>query len=168
MRDKPARYFERPRPAAWLALVLLVLLVACNRLVPSGFWKSYRSELIQKQYSDQGPWGGERWLFWSASKSGVLSEHEVSQFATDHGWRFVRRFAVPAGTLRKSPAFDAAPDPASSSLPAFINGDSMILKFDSGWMFEDAGTNEMTTAHGYVQISADGRQMVVFHAWGNW
>jgi hypothetical protein len=34
-------------------------------------------------------------------------------------------------------------------------------------MREDPGTNEMSTAYGYVQISSDGRQMLVYHLWGN-
>ena len=51
--------------------------------------------------------------------------------------------------------------------PRHIADDSIILKFDSNWMREDPGTNQMTPAYGYVQINKEGSAMAVYHFWGN-
>ncbi len=43
----------------------------------------------------------------------------------------------------------------------------LLLRFASGWMREDPGTNEMSPAYGYVLLSKDGSSMAVYHKWGN-
>jgi hypothetical protein len=55
----------------------------------------------------------------------------------------------------------------ADQFPRHITGDLVVLKFNSGWMREDPGTNEMSTAYGYAVLSKDGRQLAVYHLWGN-
>ena len=142
-------------------------LVGCHSLIPSGFWKGYRSGSIVKQFSDQGPWGGERWILWQAPSSEGFSEADAQRFAVGHGWKFLERVEVSAGSVGASSLFRKGYDLARENFPKFISGDSVVLKFESGWMREDLGTNEMSTSYGYVQLSKDGRQMVIYHLWGN-
>ncbi len=168
----------RTRTSARVAGVLLVAasLAACRSLVPAGFWKGYRSNLIIKQESDQGPWGGHRWICWDSPNSGTFSESDAKQFALDHGWKFLVRVEVPANALTRptdtqpqavSSLFHPGYDQARQDFPAYITGESVVLTFDSGWRREDPGTNETSTAVGYLQLSRDGRKMLVYHLWGN-
>ena len=83
---------------------------------------------------------------------------------------FLERVEVPAmaigGSISTS-LFHPGYDRAREEFPRHIAGDSVVLKFDSRWMREDPGTNEMSTAYGYLQLCKDGRQMIVYHLWGN-
>jgi hypothetical protein len=151
---------------AAIAIVASVL-VGCHSLTPSGFWKGYRSDSIVKQFSDQGPWGGERWILWQAVTTEGFSEADAQRFAVGHGWKFLERVEVSAASIGTSSLFKKESDLARENFPKLISGESVVLKFESGWMCEDPGTNEMSTAYGYVQLSKDGRQMVVYHHWGN-
>ena len=158
----------RTSTATAAILAAAIALTACNRLVPSGFWKGYRKDSIVKQQSDQGPWGGERWILWESSETGAFSEVDAKRFAVDHSWTFLERVEMPAGAIDAAPVFFKGYDYARTHFPRFIAGDSVVLQFDSGWMREDPGTNAMSTAYGYLQLSKDGRKMVVYHLWGNW
>jgi len=150
------------------AIVLVAIaLTGCRSLMPSGFWKSYRSGLIVKQFSDQGPWGGERWILWQAANAHGFSEADAQRFAVGHGWKFLERVEVSAGAVGVSSLFQEGYDLARENFPKFISGDSVVLKFESGWIREDPGTGATSTSYGYVQLSNDGRQMVVYHLWGN-
>ena len=51
--------------------------------------------------------------------------------------------------------------------PRHIEGACIVLVFDSGWIREDPGTNETSTAHGYALLSEDGRKMAIYQFWGN-
>jgi hypothetical protein len=135
--------------------------------MPSGFWKGYRSSAIVKQFSDQGPWGGERWILWQSGSGDTFSEADARGFAESHDWKFLERVEVAEQAIGDSSLFRSGHDRAREDFPKFISGASVVLKFDSGWMREDPGTNEMSTAFGYIQLSRDSRQMVVFHLWGN-
>ena len=142
-------------------------LAGCKPLVPSGFWKGYRSDAIVKQFSDQGPWGGERWILWESRSGEGLSETDAKRFAERHGWKFLSRVDASSQSIHATSLFRNGNDRARDRFPKFIAGDSVVLKFDSGWMREDPGTNEMSTAYGYVQVSKDGCRMIVYHLWGN-
>ena len=129
-----------------------------------------------RQQSDQGPWGGHRWIHWESPDVGAFPEVEVRQFAQNHGWRFVERTEVSSREMSDwtgvdgrnlFPLFYPKQSGVSDDFRRHISRDSVILKFDSRWMREDAGTNEMSTAYGYVQLSKDGQQMAIYHLWGN-
>jgi hypothetical protein len=55
----------------------------------------------------------------------------------------------------------------ADQFPRHITGDLVVLKFNTKWVREDAGTSEMSPAFGYAVVSADGRQLAVYHLWGN-
>jgi hypothetical protein len=154
---------------------LLLILCSCGPIGGAArFWKTYKPELIVAQQSDQGPWGGHRWVQWESRNAGVFSEREAKKFAIEHGWKFLQRFEVSAQGMsdwkgfkqsRVFPLFQTGL--ANDGFPRRIVSDSIFLKFDSGWLREDPGTNEMSTAYGYLQVSKDGTQMAVYHLWGN-
>ena len=43
---------------------MTLVLNSCSKFTPSGFWKNFHSELIEKKSSDQGPFGGTREIEW--------------------------------------------------------------------------------------------------------
>src|SRR5262245_54310473 len=83
---------------AWLILVQVATL-SCYSLVPAGFWRSYRKAFIANQESDQGPWGGWRWVQWRADQPGTFRESDVRDFAERQGWQCVERFQFAAREL---------------------------------------------------------------------
>ena len=170
-----------------LGLATLVMLAgsACARLAPAGFWASYRPELIENKSSDQGPWGGARWIQWASDKPGTFVEGDVKEWATDNGWTYCDRTEYPAQVVatewrfsdgrRVFPLLDRHPEllPTGGSssfgvqFPRHMAGDLIVLRFDTAWMREDPGTNEMTPAYGYVVLGEEGRKLAVYHFWGN-
>jgi len=149
---------------------------------PARFWKGYQSDLIVAEQSDQGPWGGWRWLQWRAGSSGVFQESAVRAFAERNGWEFVRRDEYTAKALEAWAAFKGQPIfpllypmdhgpqyfPASERFPRHISSDSVVLKYNSGWMRSDpVGPGaDLMIAYGFIHVSKDGREMAVYHLWG--
>src|SRR5215207_1912830 len=69
-----------------LFLVQLTFLAGCGRATPAAFWGGYRPELIEQKFSDQGPWGGVRWIRWVAQTEGTFRVSDVVSFAEVKGW----------------------------------------------------------------------------------
>ncbi len=157
--------------------VYCLLLVGCSGATPSGFWKNYHKSLIAEQYSDQGPWGGLRWIQWASKQQHAFSEEEALSFAKQNGWKLLTRTTHNEDSMSgwfddSNPIFPlyATSDSDSSDLarlPRHILGKCILLTFDSGWLREDPGTNEMSTSYGYILLSTDGERMAVYHFWGN-
>ncbi len=146
----------------WVLCLVLGLAPACSVLRgPAGFWKSFHSDLIRDRYSDHGPWGGDRWLLWKSELPGTFTVSAAQGFAELHGWRLLKEQAY------------APNQPADESLhqgeqngPRFLPVQSTILLFDSQWVRVKPGAGEGSIAIGYVQVSSDGREMYVYHFWG--
>ena len=143
-----------------LALLAFASLAGCRAARgPAGSWKTYRPNLVVAKSSEQGPWGGERWIVWRAPEAGTFT-FEARATAESHGWK-----------LLSNDHYDPTPariaDHPTSNEPEFLATPCTIGRFDSRWMREDPGTNEMSPAFGYVQVSDDGREMCVHHFWGN-
>lgn len=66
----------------FILLGLIVLCESCSNLSPAGFWTSFQKDLIIKQESDQGPWGGTRIIHWKTKSIKPFSEKELLDFAT--------------------------------------------------------------------------------------
>lgn len=128
---------------------------------PAGFWKAYRTDLVVAKSSDQGPWGGELWIAWHAPEAGVFTFAQARAIAESHGWKML------SDQHRDATRTDSDVRTSSPRQPSFLPMSSTVGRFDSGWLREDPGTNQMSTAVGYVQVSDDGRDMYVHHFWGN-
>ena len=157
----------------------MTVVVSCAKGVPGGFWAEYRAESIVDQSSDQGPWGGVRWVHWVAPAPGALTPAEAVQFAAAHGWtcqkpvnysaeqiREWQYSGKPVFPLRFGPA-DRRPDNgAVQELPRHIDGDSWVIQCDSGWVRVEPGSGKDTPAYGYIQLDRPGTRMAVYHLWG--
>ena len=47
----------------------LILFASCHKATPSGFWLDFRKELIVKNISDHGPYGGKLEIFWKSNSN---------------------------------------------------------------------------------------------------
>jgi hypothetical protein len=69
-----------------VAIVVVVMIAGgCARASPAGFWSTYRPDLIKDKDSDQGPWGGVRWIHWTSPTPGTFRSAEVLKFARSKG-----------------------------------------------------------------------------------
>ena len=73
----------------FLTLILTLAFAACNKATPAGFWKSYKKDLLVKNISDQGPYGGHRAVYWKCDKANSFTSNNVLEFARKNGWTLV-------------------------------------------------------------------------------
>jgi hypothetical protein len=135
------------------AAILVVMAVApgCARLVPAGFWTTYRPDLISGSFSDQGPWGGTRWVLWASPTAGTFTSTDILEFARAEGWEC-------------SSVGDALPD--VQRMPRHLQVASDVFACKTGWIRVAPGTGETSDALGYVQIEKSGTRMAIYHLWG--
>ncbi len=164
------------RICLYIIASLVVFWTASCTHAPAEFWTSYKKENIVKQFSDQGPWGGLRWIEWESKDSVIFSENQLIRFATDEGWKVVSRIEITADSMCSwvgsqgqltFPLLLGESDLRSDEIPRHITDDSALLKFETGMMREHPGTNEMTPAYGYVLYSLTNRRFAVYCFWGN-
>jgi hypothetical protein len=164
-------------------VLVLVVASACGRFGgAASFWNWYQKEFIVAKRSDQGPWGGWRWIEWRADQPGTFQESAVRDFAERRGWHCVQRDEYAAKTVgtwvtfKGQPIFpllypmDQGPDyyQPSERFPRHISSDSVVLKCDSGWTRKNPVDKnpDFVTAYGLIHLSTDGREMAVYHLWG--
>lgn len=161
------------------SLVMALAVMGCAKLSPTGFWTTYRTALIVQKYSDQGPWGGIRWVHWVSPTLGTFTATDAVRFATSHGWvcqepvsysaeqlRMWRRSGKPVFPLHFGAA-DRPPNSRSAErFPRHIETDSLITTCDSKWTRVLPGSGEATAALGYIQVDRFGSRMAVYHLWG--
>lgn len=168
----------RARTTATSLAIAATSLTACNSLTPCGFWKEYRHDAVVAQFSDQGPWGGHRWIQWSSPSADEFSAAGVTEFAESHGWKRVdtKHYSaeeVSNWVTNRGPVFPLIYENQGMSFnvycdryPRAMDGPLTVIRFDSRWIRVPPGTGEGETAFGFVLISDDGRQLAIYHAWG--
>jgi hypothetical protein len=166
---------------------MLLVCSGCARAAPAGFWKNFRSKLIVASHSDQGPWGGTRWIHWTAPEGARLPFEDVSEFARKNGWKCDKPQSVSAALLRRwvddgkpvfpAELFDAAPEVpinfekpewsrTSGGFPRHLTEDSQILRCDSRWIRTLGPSGRDETAYGFILVERSGRRLAVYHIWG--
>lgn len=159
-------------------LAALSVLVCCARLAPAGFWSTYHADLIVRKHSDQGPWGGSRWMHWEAPAPGTFTTADAVRFASSHGWVCQSPVLYSAGRmsawrLSGNPVFpihsgpaDHSPERLAEGFPRHIEGDSFVVPCDSDWIRVEPGSGVSTAAPGFIQVDRSGARMAVYHLWG--
>jgi hypothetical protein len=158
-------------------LILAVVFVSCNKLTPAGFWKSFDSDHIIKNNSDQGLWGGHRTITWK-NRANIYNSADIIKFAESNGWKLSDKAIIDTLADRnvsiknegdKLPedadlAIYGGNTEANLSFSGCVNGGCTLYEFDSGWMRVDE--DETISAKGYILISANKTRMTMFHSWG--
>jgi hypothetical protein len=166
------------RTRATVALVVLMA-VSCTKASPAGFWTAYRPELIRKRHSDQGPWGGTRWISWQSEHAGTFTASDAARFAASHGWscqeptphsaeqmKLWQYSGKPVFVLPFGPASQRPDNHGVEQLPRFIDDDSITITCTSGWVRVKPGSDRTTPAYGYIHMNTVGTRMTVYHLWG--
>jgi len=149
-----------------LFVVFCVLVLSgCSEIGPAAFWSSFDNNHIVKTINDQGAWGGYRLIYWKNTERPYKAK-EVVAFAALHNWQYFR-----TDSLRNGEVSNWVPDHADSlslhhpSNYPHMGGMGLSLTFlDSNWA--PTGNAGDKPALGYMLLSSDGKQLLVYHTWG--
>jgi hypothetical protein len=133
--------------------------------MPAGFWTEYKKHFIEKNSSDQGPWGGKRIIHWKAEKPNAIVAKEMLDFASGNGWLIVDSLHFPANRLKEMKIFGEDISQINN-FPKQISPNCTIYRFKTNWSLYEPGTDNSTDENGFVMITDDGTQMCVYHSWG--
>ena len=161
---------------AWVA----VAMAGCGSWGgPARFWNDYRSDRIVARFSDQGPWGGDRWIQWTSKTPETFTEEDVKAYATKCGWTFCDRAEYDASVVaakwrapNRKPVFPLLyPEPegtwavSNEKFPLHVKGDLIVLRFESGWT--RGHPENLKTAYGFAVLGEHGTKLAVYHHWGD-
>ena len=163
-----------------LTPILTLTFISCNKATPTGFWKNYKTDLLVKNFSDQGPFGGHRAVYWKSENLLRFDTKNILDFATKNGW-----------TLTDSSEFDQNHTvkwiynnkeifPLSSTgfndtiksistynyFPRWFGGQLKLYKFKTGWETIEPGTDNSIEENGFVLLNQDKSELAVYHLWG--
>jgi hypothetical protein len=160
-----------------LFFIFGILIISCSRFVPAGFWQNYQKKLIQKEQSDQGPWGGYKIVHWE-SKNGDFETNDILMFAKENGWTLIDscnygKNLPQSWTYADKKIFPYNYDKSvdidnqiNDKLQRWIDCDFKLFSFKTGWIIIKPGTDESTERTGFVLLSNDKRKLTVNHLWG--
>jgi hypothetical protein len=168
------------KPVLLLICILAAAFIACNRATPAGFWQNFKEDLLVKNISDQGPYGGHRAVYWRSDKEQSFNSNETIKFAKMHGWTFVDSSSYDGTQTSKWMYQDQAVFPLTSTgffdtvmnnsqlsyFPRWFDGHVEVYKFKTGWVTIEPGTDNAIEENGFVVINSDCKQMAVYHLWG--
>jgi len=149
-------------------------------LTPAGFWKGFKSNLLVKNISDQGPYGGHRAMFWKSKKPNTFNSVNVIDFARKNSWDFVDSFKFKPEQMKLWQKDNKLVFPFSYTnfsdtmtkfstiecFPRWINSQITVLKFETDWEAIEPGNAKQTEENGFAVINKDGTEMSVYHLWG--
>ena len=164
-----------------LIFILTLAFISCNKGTPSGFWKNYKTDLLVKNISDQGPNGGHRADHWKSEKPFSFDAKNVLDFATKNGWTLTDSSEFDQNQTRNwvynnteifpltSTGFDdkMKNDQTYNYFPRWFEGQIKLYKFKTGWVTIEPGTNRTIEENGFVVINQDKSELAVYHLWGD-
>jgi hypothetical protein len=168
------------KPFHFLILILTIAFAACNKATPAGFWKNYKKDLVVKNISDQGLYGGNRVVCWKSDRANTFNFKEVHDFANNNGWTLVdsadfNKEQTSKWVYDNNPIFPLSHagfnDPANiistyADFPRWFGGHVKVYRFKTGWITIEPGTDNSLEENGFVVINSDRTEMAVYHLWG--
>ena len=169
------------KPFLFLTLILTLAFAACNKATPAGFWKTYKKELLVKNISEQGPYGGHRAIYWKSDNADIFSSAHVLDFAKKNGWTLVDSSEFDQNqtnqwTYSNSPVFPLSHTGFNSDtiksistyadFPRWFSGHIKVYKFKTGWIAIEPGTDNSIEENGFVILNSDKSEMAIYHLWG--
>jgi hypothetical protein len=159
----------------------LINAISCNKITPSGFWKSYQKDFLITDLSDQGPWGGHRALYWK-SNSKIFKTKQIIDFAVKNGWKFVDSMCFRTENVKRWTYGEKEIFPLSSEgfIPDFTIVDSefnyfprwtesglTVIRFKTGLISIDPGTDDSYEINGFATLSDNKTELTIYHIWGD-
>jgi|SRR5579875_2928516 len=163
-----------------LTLTLTLAFASCNKATPAGFWKNFKKDLLVKNISDQGPYGGHRAIHWKSDKTNSFTSNDALDFARKNGWTLIDSSAFNSDQTNKWTYNNKAIFPLTNTgfsdtqlndahltdFPRWFGGQVSVYKFKTGWVTMEPGTDSSIEENGFVVINRDGTEMAVYHLWG--
>ena len=168
------------KPFITLTFTLTLAFIACNKATPTGFWKNYKTDLLVKNISDQGPYGGYRAVYWKSAKPFTFDIKNVLDFATKNGWTLVDSSEFSNAQTNKWTYDNEEVFPLTSigfsdtllndarlkDFPRWFGGQLKLYKFKTGWVTIEPGTDNSIEENGFVLLNLKKSELAVYHLWG--
>lgn len=163
-----------------MTLISTLAFTSCNRATPAGFWKNFKKDLLVKNISDEGPYGGHRAIYWKSDNANSFTSKNVLDFARNNGWTIVDSSSFNNDQTNKWTYNNKAVFPLTNTgfsdtqlndahltdFPRWFGGQVSVYKFKTGWVRIEPGTDNSIEENGFVVINRDGTKMAVYHLWG--
>ena len=160
-------------------ILSLTILFSCDKVMPGGLWDKFEQELRIEKQSDQGPWGGTRTYYWKSETKGYFNKTKIIDFTSSNDWQLVDSIDYQEEQLRNwknndKPSFiinlgpfePSTDENLTEEFPRWTNSDLTLYKFKTGWIILYPGTDSSTEVNGFITLSKDGKEMTVYHLWG--
>jgi hypothetical protein len=149
-----------------LFIVLGILVLSgCKTIGPAAFWNEFDDGHLVKSITDQGPWGGYRLMYWKNTDHPYQAKMVIA-FAALNKWE-----CFDTDSLNKNDMRSWMNDHGDLFLlhhnPYYPRINDMGVSFsfvDSNWASNRSDPTKPPL--GYILLSKDGKQLVVFHSWG--
>lgn len=149
-----------------------IILASCSNSFPSGFWENFHEELIIKNESNQGPWGGQRKIHRKSSTSKLFNENELLDFAAKNDWKQVDSFTINENITNDSTLIKPRRDDYSFELlrsevlsKEKFQGWKLII-FKTPWMLVDLKDTRETFENGFALLNPSKTDLKIIHFWG--
>lgn len=134
---------------------------------------------ISASSAPSGSWGDSAYIEWHAASGKKFTAGSIKKFAASHHFTHVSDLSVTAAELSGwttssgDPIFplsydglDAAAndDEVWAHFPRSIRQDSLVMKFETGWIIAIGGVEK--PAYAYALLSGDGQKLTMYHLWG--
>jgi hypothetical protein len=163
-----------------LTLIWTLAFISCNKAIPAGFWKNYKTNFLQNNISGQGPNGGHRSIYWRADKTETFNSNNVLEFAKQNGWTLVDSSKFNTDQTGKWIYNNKAVFPLTNigfpdtllndahltDFPRWFGGQLTVYKFKTDWVTIEPGTDNSIEENGFVVINSDRTEMAAYHLWG--
>jgi hypothetical protein len=153
-------------------LTLTVLVTACSKTTPAGFWTNFRKDLILSKNSDQGPWGGHREITWKSEVKNTFNDNELIEYAEKNDWKIIDSISFLTDTLTKNSFIKLKNDDYSLDilkervLSKLKPKDNKIFIFKTTWLAVEPGNTRETFENGFAILNSDGTELQIYHLWG--
>ena len=168
------------KPFITLTVILALVAISCNKATPTGFWKNYKPDLLVKNISDQGPYGGHRAVYWKSERSLNFDTKNILDFAAKNGWTLTDSSEYSNDQTNKWTYDNEQVFPLTSigfsdsvlndahlkDFPRWFGGQLKFYKFKTGWVTIEPVTENSIEENGFVLLSQDKSELAVYHLWG--
>jgi len=161
-----------------ILIPFMTILLCCDRVMPGGLWNKFETDLRIEKQSDQGPWGGTRAYYWRSETMRYFNKQKIFDFASSNGWSLIDSVKYQAEESENSKGssitIQVGPFETDASSEVFLEQDFprwtntglTLYKFKTGWVIFYPDTNSSTEINGFISVSENGREMAVYHLWG--
>ncbi|WP_332021133.1 hypothetical protein [Kaistella sp.] len=153
----------------FLLAFLTLVLNSCSKFTPSGFWKNFHSELIEKKSSDQGPFGGTREIEWENTNE-KLKDIDFLKYANKKGWKLIDSINIQNKTIDKNNLKNldeySVEIIENEIVPKLSTSNSKIYVFETGWIRVKPGNNDETEQNGFLISESNEQKFKIIHNWG--